>query len=538
MPGSALVCADVSDVDRADDGSVVVPSDHDTEYIGALTTFRDHSQALRWLVRRVAEDLCGRAALIDLSGSQPRTVVGELGDAHVPLPDAAVAARRRAGGSPVATVTSNGRVLHMVPVGDGKPETMLVVADTVRPFREIWPTIARAAGLIGVYARAQRAEHAEQRLGDVGSRLTDAVRHLLCAGNTGAAHQVAAAMGRTLPDPVRLAVLEGLPRQSRERFHRNPEVLGKSIWAFRATAQHAAIMLLAAEEDREDLEALVARISAAGGCRVGISDVVALRETGSGYEQALHALYATPVGSGGGPERFESRTKLTHVLGPAARGWAYNLLRPLLTYEPPRRGAPDADELVRTARVWLRLAQYASRDLDIHRNTARERLRQIGELVGADLNRVADQAVLALALRIYELWPDDGALTAPVVGLEELLDMPEAVNWARRQLKPLFWQESDMALETVRTWLANDASVAGTALQLGVSATAVRKRLMRLSRDLERSLLELPGTRHDLWLALLVHDRALARESGSAGPPVPRVPRDLVPDGPSNVSVS
>lgn len=494
------------------------------EYVSALMRFTDHAEALRWLVRRLASDLCGRVALVDMSGPAPRIIVGELGDADLVLSRSDLN-RVRSSRPAVVNVTSRGGSVQIAPVGGPASETVLAIADPQRPAEDLWPAIAQATWLIGVYLRALRAERAERVVADVRMRVRDVVIELLCAGNVGAARRTAASLRRNLPDPIRLAAVEGLPAKERERYLRHPEILGPSIWTFRTTAQHDAVLLLAPANDPQALEDAVARVTAGGGCRAGVSAVGPLREAGTGVEQALHALYAPRVGSADG-NRFESRTKLSFALGPQAGAWATQLLRPLLTYKPPRRTAPDAEELVRTARAWLRLSQHAPRNLDIHRNTARDRLRLIGELLGADLHRMADQAVVSLALRVYEqtyIAPE--IMRAPAPDLGALFDGPGAVAWANRQLQPLLWRASDAGVRTVRTWLDLDASIAATAVELGLSSSAVRKRLARTGRELGRSLLELPGARHDLWLALLIHDRSVARASGGSGRPVPRIPR-------------
>ncbi|UGQ09032.1 helix-turn-helix domain-containing protein [Yinghuangia sp. ASG 101] len=497
--------------------------------------FTDCAEALRWLVRRLASDLRGRVALVDMSGPAPRVIAGELGDMGPVLSRTDVNRVRSARPAVVEVTSPGGGTVRIARVGDTASKTVLAIADARRPTDDLWPAIAEATWLIGVHLRAERAERV---LADVRARVCAVVFDLLCTGSVGAARRTATALRRGLPDPIRLAAVEGLPVRERERHLRHPEGLGPSIWTFRTTAQHDAMLLLAPAKDQQGLEDAIARATAGGGCRVGTSAVVPLREAGTGVEQALHALYAPRVGAETG-NRFESRTKLSFALGPAAGAWATQLLRPLLTYEPPRRTAPDAEELVRTARAWLRLSQHAPRNLDIHRNTARDRLRLIGELLGADLNHLADQAVVSLALRVHEqtyIAPE--ASRAPAPDLAVLFDGPGAAVWASRQLQPLLWRASDASVRTVRTWLALDASIAATAVELGLSSSAVRKRLARVGRDLGRSLLELPGARHDLWLALLIHDRSVARVSGGSGPPVPRIPRAEASAALPNVEVS
>lgn len=499
------------DTDRGTGGALL--SSLSSDYIATLMNFTDTATALRWMIRRVAEDLDCDASLVDFGASgPPRTVAGREVPAEGLLghPDVqAVAAGRRTS----ATVFHAGRTHHIAAVHDGTTRTVLVLGTDGPGAAKLPAAAAQAAWILGVHRRADRAERADRRLADIRTRLREVVFQLLCSGQAAAAQQVASSLGRTLPESVRLCVLEGIPQGLRARHRGRPEVLGESVWAFRAMAQHDAVVLLAPEQEREALQRIVDGLVAATGCQVGMSTVVPLREVGTGYEQALHALYAARVRDGR-YGLFESRTKLAHVLGPDADAWAADFLRPLTTYEPPRRTAPDADELLRTARAWLRLAQHATRGLDIHRNTTRERLRVIAELLGIDLARVADQAIVSLALRLQERGaePGLGALSAPVP-LSALLDAPEADTWAAKQLHPLLWQPSDTGLRTVRCWLDHDARMAPTAAALGLSPSATRKRLLRASRDLGRALFELPGARHDLWLALQIHDRAVARSA-------------------------
>lgn len=518
-------------------GSPSLWRDLGPEFAKTLSRFTDQGIALRWIVWRVSSVLGCRVALLDISGPASRVIAGDLGGLDIPmtLPDVRLV---RAGTRPSATVAIDGRTVQVVGVR-GSFGTVLAVADGLRSAADVRDTVFEVSWAIGVYLRSRQADEADRVLAETRTRMRAVIFQLLCAGNTSAAQQVAGGLGRRLPDPVRLCVIEGLPQRAREKHRGRPEVLGDAIWTFRATVQHDAGVLLSAANDQGALEDLVLRLATRYGCRVGMSDVVALRDTGTGYEQALHALY-TSRGRGGRPERFKSRTRLAGVVDPGSRAWAAAVLRNLLMYEPPRRTAPDADELLRTAQVWLRLAQHGPRDLDIHRNTIRDRLRLIGQLLGADLNRVADQSVVSLALRIHR-WPlpDDAPRhTGPPPTLTELLDGDQAVSWARIQLRPLSKNTSEVALPTVRTWLDHDASVAATAQALGLSVSATRKRLTRVGMEMNRSLLELPGARHDLWIALLVHDRAVARAAGREGPAVPEFPRFTPQPGPANLEVS
>ncbi|UGQ10836.1 helix-turn-helix domain-containing protein [Yinghuangia sp. ASG 101] len=476
--------------------------------------------AARRAIHRIGVELGCDAAVIEVGDADRARVVAGRG----PLPEdvlthphvRAVTAGRRVS----ATVHRAGRLHHVAAVRDGTGETLLLVSADAPGPPGLPAAVARTAWALGVHARAERADHADRVLADMRRRFTETAFRLLCSGQTAVARQIAEGLGRTLPDPVRLCVLEGVPRALRTRYRDHPDALGASFWAFRASVRHDAVVLLAPAHHAADLEEVANRLVRQAGCAVGLSTTVPLREVGTGYEQALHALYA--AGSHPGRSRFESRTKLALLLGPEADDWALDFLRPLLAYEPPRRTAPDADELLHTTRTWLRLAQHAPRGLDIHRNTTRERLRLVSELLGIDFGRIADQSIVSLALRVRERSLPDGGHDAPppvadgaAVPLTALLDSSEAVAWSERQIRPLLAHPSDTGLRTVRCWLAHDARVAATAETLGLSVSATRKRLVRTGRDLGRSLLELPGARHDLWLALHIHDRSEARSPHS-----------------------
>lgn len=83
-----------------------------------------------------------------------------------------------------------------------------------------------------------------------------------------------------------------------------------------------------------------------------------------------------------------------------------------------------------------------------------------------------------------------------------MLRDPRLTAWARAHLRPLTGPDAPSgARATVRTWLAHDAQLVPAAAALGVSVPGARKRLTRVEALLERSLLQSPSARHDLWLA-------------------------------------
>ncbi|MEJ8645787.1 helix-turn-helix domain-containing protein [Streptomyces sp. MS1.HAVA.3] len=86
--------------------------------------------------------------------------------------------------------------------------------------------------------------------------------------------------------------------------------------------------------------------------------------------------------------------------------------------------------------------------------------------------------------------------------LDAVLRDPRLTAWARTQLDGLTGPDAPPgARDTVRVWLAHDAQLVPAAAALGVSVPGARKRLTRIEALLERSLLQSPSARHDLWLA-------------------------------------
>ena len=73
--------------------------------------------------------------------------------------------------------------------------------------------------------------------------------------------------------------------------------------------------------------------------------------------------------------------------------------------------------------------------------------------------------------------------------------------WVRSHL-----DDARLFLTTLRAWLASDGRLDSTATALGISVPGTRKRLLRLEGVLERSVLNGPSARYDLWLALRIHD--------------------------------
>ncbi|MEU2683555.1 helix-turn-helix domain-containing protein [Streptomyces hygroscopicus] len=240
--------------------------------------------------------------------------------------------------------------------------------------------------------------------------------------------------------------------------------------------------------------------------RVGVSERVALRDTPTAYEQAIHALAVAR----NAPERraaFGGDLDVTVLAGPAGYRWASELLAPCLRYAPARRADPGPQELLGTLGSWLSFGGAASRHLKIHRNTLAARVRHLDELLGVAVSRsLAAQSAAWLALRLYTAPQAAAALAQappePTVTLEAVLGTPAAGTWARAQLRPLEQAGPATGLETVRTWLRADARLPAAAAALGISLPGARKRLTRAEDALGRSLLTAPSAKYELWLAM------------------------------------
>jgi DNA-binding PucR family transcriptional regulator len=290
-----------------------------------------------------------------------------------------------------------------------------------------------------------------------------------------------------------------------EVIRRCTELAEGSAWIVRCPVYSRHVIVVAdSSTGGRRLDAAVA--SEVGGCVVGTGDVVGLRDTSVGYEQAFHAL-AMARGQAQRFARFDKQVDLAAILGPQGLAWANTLLGPLITHVPARATDPDAQELAATARSWLSFSTAATRHLKIHRNTVLSRLGRIEELLGLDLGRMQQQAELDLALRVRASprAPDESRSVDRAVTLDELLQAPAVQHWTQVLLRPL--RDDASRLEsTLRAWLNSDARLSTTAETLGISVAGVRKRVGRLEQILQRSLLHAPHARYDLWLALRASD--------------------------------
>ncbi|WP_308369354.1 MULTISPECIES: helix-turn-helix domain-containing protein [unclassified Streptomyces] len=378
--------------------------------------------------------------------------------------------------------------------------------------------LADAAVPLALVLRAEEAGRREARAGLAESRAREAVLHLLMNGRLSTARQIAEALGPSLPDPMRIYVVECRTGERAEVTRLCEELTGGRAWIVRCPVyvRHLIVLvptdLAATSADHDPLAG--ALVGVARDCAVGVSRQTYLREAPAAYTQAFHAL-AVARGRLERHARFGPGPELemaAHAAGTGA-GWAEALLAPLHTYDPRRPQDPGGQELRATAHAWLNFASHATRLLKIHRNTLAGRLRLIESVLGLDLARLGDQAALSLALRLTPggagagSGPDGvgvgvGSGGAGPADLDGVLRDPALAAWARAHLAPLTGPEAPPgARETVRAWLLHDAQLVPAAAALGLSVPGTRKRLTRVEELLERSLLQSPSARHDLWLA-------------------------------------
>ncbi|MER6114728.1 helix-turn-helix domain-containing protein [Streptomyces sp. NPDC001743] len=406
-------------------------------------------------------------------------------------------------------------LLYFLDTPPDVPAPVLAVVGR-RPLPDGLSTLLADAALpLAMCWAAESVERKRRRVDLAESRGREAVLHLLMTGQLSIAHQVAGALKPSLPDPVRVCVVECAGPDRAEAARVCADLAGGRSWIVRCPvyARHL-ILVVPAEAGLADglLGSRVA--SVVDGCVVGTSDDVPLADTATAYRQAFHAL-AVARGLPERHARFGSTPELALVAGAEGARWADALLAPLLAHLPRRGQDPGSQELTATLASWLAFSSHATDHLKIHRNTLAARLRLIGELLGRDLHTVADQAALDLALRIRAMpalpRPADAPST-PAYALDGILRLPAVRSWAVQQLRPLGDPEAARGPSdphtTLRSWLEHEAQLGPAAAALDISVPGMRKRLTRLETVLQRSLLRAPSARYDLWLAFRALDLA------------------------------
>lgn len=487
-----------------------------------LTRTGGTAELLRWLAGRAE----GWAGLVGPDGTvlhaAARTAGAMVPDVAGLVAEGASALTER--GVQAYSVDTGAYTALLFPLGCSSPG----VGDLGAPVLAVVTPRPVAAGLATLLAdvvlplslclQAETLERKRRRVDLAESRGREAVLHLLMTGQLSIAQQVAGALRPRLPDPVRVCVVECSGGGRDEVARVCVDADGGRSWIVRCPvyARHLILVMPAEAPEPGAVppdETVAARV---GDCVVGVSEPVPLADTATGYRQAFHALAAArelPTRHA----RFGVSPDSALVVGPAGHRWADELLNPLLTHVPRRAQDPGSQELLATAASWLAFSSHATEHLKVHRNTLAARLRLIGELLGLDLHRLADQAALDLALRVRSTpapacTPEPAQSGSPASGtseaaggLDAILVRPAVRDWADQQLAPVLGAE-----ETLRTWVRCEGRIGPAAAELGISVPGARKRLTRLETVLQRSLLRPPSARYDLWLALRSRDLAAA----------------------------
>lgn len=498
-------------VERPED---MLPADHLRE----LQREAARIDGLKRVVNLVAQWLGGAVVLVHRT--RGRAAVSSLGETGDVLAELADDIRSVADGSlPMVSATVGSHVVCVVPVGGAVVEGALVVV-RAQPFSPQARTLVTdAARLLWLCWLVAAADRRQREMTAAESHVREAVFHLLMVGDLAAARRAAAALRPSLSDQVRVYVVECPDGARAEAARRCDEACGGLAWIVRCPVKRRHLIVLAPVTGGPDAndgsasidDALRRWLADAEGAFIGASRPVGLREVADGYEQSRHAMTLAR----GVPEhyaRFRPRGALPAVLDPRAALWARRRLAPLLDYVPSRRQDPDAQELSATLMSWLTFYGGAAAQLKVHRNTLAARLRTIEQLLGCDLQEIDAQAELHLALHLLDrprpAEPDD----SDEISLDDLLLTDDVRRWAELQLAPL--ASYDTLVATVRTWLDHNARLDATATTLGLSIAGVRKRLLRAEEILERSLLEGPSARFELWVAVRAREVRSSRHAG------------------------
>lgn len=476
------------------------------------------AELLRWLAGRAE----GWAGLVGPDGTvlhaAARTARAVVPDVAGLVAEGASALTER--GARAYSLDTGAHTALLFPLSPEDRTAPVLTVVTPRPVAAGLATLlADVVMPLALCRQAETVERKRRRVDLAESRGREAVLHLLMTGQLSVAQQVAGALRPRLPDPVRVCVVECSGDGRDEVARACVDVDGGRSWIVRCPVYARHLILVMPAEELEPGaagtdETVAARV---GDCVVGVSEPVPLADTATGYRQAFHALAVArelPTRH----SRFGASPDPALVVGPEGRQWANALLTPLLTHGPRRPQDPGSQELLATAASWLAFSSHATDHLKVHRNTLAARLRLIGELLGLDLHRLADQSALDLALRV-RVTPAPACTPEPTPygpagsgtgeaaqGLDEILRRPAVREWADRQLAPVLAAE-----ETLRTWLRCEGRLGPAAAELGISVPGARKRLTRLETVLQRSLLRPPSARYDLWLALRSRDLAAAQ---------------------------
>ncbi|WP_309501036.1 helix-turn-helix domain-containing protein [Saccharopolyspora gloriosae] len=497
--------------------------DNDAERLRRLHHDAMSPDGTRLLIRRVADAVRGRVALVDAEGA--------LTPADTQVDAAELAAietdlnRIRAGQARSAAVHHGDRMVSVQTIDTDPVAPILLISARAAAYQGVDRLIADVARLLWMRWRADEALRSAQRVGQAATAIREVVMHLLMLGHPDSAQRVASTLTPRLPTFLTVYVVQAGKVDRDSLAARISRITGDRAWIVHCPVyvKHLIVLVPAGEHEHHRLadavEELVRKVVAGPDrIRVGASQVVALREVAVGYEQAFHALAAARGGTGSF-EMFAFQESLAAIVGPAGESWATRILAPLRAFEPARTQDPDAEALELTLGSWLNFGTGAARQLKIHRNTLTSRIAQLERILDCDVRDLPTQARLHLALHLAARSAEPnaqqaGAQPAGVESAEadsagpelpDLLGTSEVRAWMTRQLEPLHTAEEHL-LDTLRAWLDGGARLEAAARTLELSVPAVRKRIVRIERLLERSLLHGPSVRYELHFAIRLHD--------------------------------
>ncbi|MBW5485078.1 hypothetical protein [Streptomyces bambusae] len=244
---------------------------------------------LGWLSGRLG----GWLAVLDGDGRP--VLLGRSGSGSGSGPEAALAAR---GAAELTTRGVRSAVLEgadatalLFALGDDR----VLAAVLRRPHHPGAPTLlADSAVPLALVLRAEEAARLSERAAVAEARAREAVLHLLMNGRLSTARQIAEALTPSLPDPLRVYVVECSAGRRAEVARICGELSGGRAWIVRCPvyARHLIALVpdgpAAAGPDGDALADALAAVD--GDCVVGVSEQAWLGEVPAAWTQAFHAL--------------------------------------------------------------------------------------------------------------------------------------------------------------------------------------------------------------------------------------------------------
>jgi len=440
-----------------------------------------------------------------------------------------------------AAVETGGRHVRLHAIGSEAPHHVLAaVRETPWP-RHLSKLVDRAAGLVALLQHPLALRAQARRLEHSAAAVKVSTLQYLMAGDV---VQAARAIEPWLPglltaDACQVVVVECAPGEERAAVAKacDTELEGRALVVMcPAEDAHVIVVCPRTEDAGEDaVERLRPVVAAHPDRAAGASRPVEWTEVERAYTAAVQALTTARRQ----PDRIhtdDGAAPLAHRLSPAARAWAAALLAPLEKLPPAER-----KELADTARLGLALgpskaarligraevaeatrltpAPHVIPDIPLpqsegttrlHRNTVSKKLSRVMELVGLDRSRLADRAVLDLALQLDTLPPAPPG--TPIPTLEEVLAEDAARAWEAELLAPLTGStatrdETDGAVKQLgllATWAEHNGHAGDTAEALRIHRNTATARLGEVASTIGRPLTEPGRGQHEAYLALCI----------------------------------